>query len=77
MEPPVDWLPQCFNCHGPCNVDQVAMQRTQIGGFQPISWGELKRCNNEDGPQKTYDIDKRIKGKCDEKADEWTDNVLE
>ena len=55
------------------------MQRTQIGGFQPTStpWGKLKRCNNEDGTENTYAVDKRIKDKCDEKADEWTDNVLE
>ena len=53
------------------------MQRTQIGGFQPISWGKLKRCNNEDGTDKIYAIDKIVKEKCDEKSDEWTDNVLE
>ena len=39
--------------------------------------GELKRCNNEDGTDKTFAIDKRIKDKCDEKANEWTDNALE
>ena len=77
MGPPFDWLRQCLYCHGLCNVDQVAMQRTKICGFQHISWGKLKRCNNEDGTENTYAIDKRIKDKCDEKADEWTDNVLE
>ena len=68
-----------FDCRGPCNDDHVAMQRTQIGGFQPTStsWGKLKRCKNEHGTEKTYAIAKRINDKCDEKADEWTDNVLE
>ena len=51
------------------------MQSTQIGLF--ISWGKRKRCYNDDGTEKTYAIDKRIKDKCAEKADEWTDNVLE
>ena len=41
------------------------MQSTQIGGFQPKSWGKLKRCNNEDGTEKTYGIDKRIKDTLD------------
>ena len=31
--------------------------------------GELKRRNNEDGTEKTYAIDKRLKDKCDERAD--------
>ena len=48
-----------------------------IGGLQPISWGKLKGCNNEDETENSYVIDKRIKDKCDENANEWTNNVLE
>ena len=31
---------------------------------------------NEDGTEKADAIEHRIKGKCDERADEWADDVL-
>ena len=36
---------------------------------------EEKR-NNEDGTEKADAIEHRIKDKCDERADEWADDVL-
>jgi len=75
MGSPFDWLHQCFYCHGPCNLDP--------GTRNPNRWvpaylmRETEEKKDEHRREKIESIEKRIKDKCEERADEWAKDVLD
>ena len=73
--PSFDWLRQCFYCRGPCSVDQDPKNPNWWTPSYLVRETKEKH-NKKDWTEKADAIEKRIKDKCDERANDWADSVL-
>ena len=68
-----DWLHQCLYCGGPCNIVKDSKHPNWWNPAYLVREVEKKA---SDGPEKAESIEKKIKEKCYERADEWAGNIL-
>ena len=73
MEHSFDWLHQCLYCGGPSNIVKDSKHPNRWNPAYLVREVEKK---TSDGPEKAESIEKKIKDKCYERADEWTGNIL-
>ena len=68
-----DWLHQCLYCGGPCNIVKDSKHPNRWNPAYLVREVEKK---TSDGSEKAEFIEKKIKDKCYERADEWAGNIL-
>lgn len=73
LGPPFDWLRQCLYCGESCLLKPDPKNPQRWNPAYLVRETEEKRGSTAD---KTYTIEKRIKDKCAERADEWAEDVL-
>ena len=73
MEHSFDWLHQCLYCGGPYNAVKDSRHPNRWNPAYLVREVEKKA---SDGSEKAESIEKKIKDKCYERADEWAGNIL-